>query len=98
MCCCVHDHKPWHASGICREMTFRDITFHLPIGEMTIILDDVSCVLYLPIREKLLGHRRLGGEEVVEMMVTHLGADLTKAASDRKLHTAYGNLLLLIFS
>ncbi|GAU25842.1 hypothetical protein TSUD_31060 [Trifolium subterraneum] len=31
-------------------------TFHLPIGEMTITLDDVSCLLHIPISGKMLNH------------------------------------------
>ncbi|CAJ2665945.1 unnamed protein product [Trifolium pratense] len=31
-------------------------TFHLPIGEMTITLDDVSCLLHIPITGKMLNH------------------------------------------
>ncbi|GAU52007.1 hypothetical protein TSUD_418140, partial [Trifolium subterraneum] len=30
-------------------------TFHLPIGEVTITLDDVSCLLHIPITGKMLG-------------------------------------------
>lgn len=50
-------------------------SFHLPIGDMTITLDDVSCLLHLPIRGRLLDHKNIGREEVVDMMVTHLGVD-----------------------
>ncbi|GAU10892.1 hypothetical protein TSUD_424650, partial [Trifolium subterraneum] len=31
-------------------------TFHLPIGEVTITLDDVSCLLHIPITSKMLNH------------------------------------------
>ncbi|GAU10741.1 hypothetical protein TSUD_425560, partial [Trifolium subterraneum] len=31
-------------------------TFHLPIGEVTITLDDVSCLLHIPITGKMLNH------------------------------------------
>jgi hypothetical protein len=31
-------------------------TFHLPVGEMTITLDDVSCLLHIPISGKMLNH------------------------------------------
>lgn len=27
MLCCVHDHKPRHACGICIEVAFRDVIF-----------------------------------------------------------------------
>lgn len=50
-------------------------SFHLPIGEMTITLDDFSYLIYLPIRGKLLDHGRIGRQEGVDLMVTLLGAD-----------------------
>lgn len=56
--------------------------FHLPIREITINLDDVSCLLHLPIRQKLLDHKRLDREEASEMLVTYLGADPTKAENE----------------
>lgn len=42
---------------------------------MSITLDDVSCLLHIPIRGKLLDHFRLSRDEVVEMMVTYLLVD-----------------------
>lgn len=49
---------------------------------MAINLDDVSCLLHLPIREKLRYHERVGREEAAEMMVTYLGADPTKEENE----------------
>ncbi|XP_050889853.1 uncharacterized protein LOC127095166 [Lathyrus oleraceus] len=57
-------------------------SFHLHIGKMAITLDDISCLLHLPIRGKLLGHERLGREEVIEIMVTHLRVDPTEASNE----------------
>lgn len=56
--------------------------FHLLIGEMIITLDDISCLLHLPIRGKLLGHRRVNREEFIEMMVTHLGANQARETNE----------------
>ncbi|GAU10802.1 hypothetical protein TSUD_425280, partial [Trifolium subterraneum] len=44
-------------------------TFHLPLGEMTITLDDVSCLLHLPIDGKMLIHvgTSLNQDESVDM-------------------------------
>lgn len=49
--------------------------FHLPFGEMSITLDDVSCLLHLLIRGKLLDHRRISRDEALNMMVECLGVD-----------------------
>ncbi|XP_058783694.1 protein MAIN-LIKE 1-like [Vicia villosa] len=34
-------------------------SFHLPIGELTITLHEVTCLLHLPIRGRLLDHSRI---------------------------------------
>lgn len=34
-------------------------SFHLLISQMTITLDDISCLLHLPIRGRLMDHRRI---------------------------------------
>lgn len=56
--------------------------FHLPISEMTITLDDVSCLLHILIRGKLSDHRRLGREEASEMLVTYLEANPTETINE----------------
>jgi hypothetical protein len=53
----------WHA---------ETSSFHLPVGEMTITLDDVACLLGIPITGRLLPDRELTREEGLEMMQTDL--------------------------
>lgn len=59
--------------------SWRDDTktssFHLPLGEISITLDDVSCLLYLSIRGKLLDHGRISKDETLELIVDYLGVD-----------------------
>ena len=43
-------------------------SFHLPVGEMTITLDDVACLLGIPIIGRLLPDKELTREEGIEMM------------------------------
>ncbi|XP_058753780.1 protein MAIN-LIKE 1-like [Vicia villosa] len=50
-------------------------SFHLPHGEITITLDDVACLLHLPIKDTLLCHSRLTKAEAQEMLIAELGAD-----------------------
>lgn len=38
-------------------------------------LDDVSCLLHLPIDDMLLSHESVTRDDAVEMMIEHLGAD-----------------------
>ena len=40
--------------------------FHLPFGEMIVTLDDVTCLLHLPIDSMLLSHGSTSRDEVVE--------------------------------
>lgn len=39
---------------------------------MSITLDDVSCLLHLPIRGKPLDHWRINKDEALELMVNYL--------------------------
>lgn len=52
---------------------------------MSITLDDVSCLLHLPIRGKLLYQERISKDEALEMLVDYLGVDPTNvmAVMDR---------------
>jgi len=54
-------------------------SFHLPFGEMTVTLDDVACLLHLPIDGMLLSHEFISWDEAVEMMETYLESDLGDA-------------------
>jgi hypothetical protein len=54
-------------------------SFHPPFGEMTVTLDDVSCLLHLPIDGMLLFHETIIPDDAVEWMVTNLGSDLGEA-------------------
>jgi len=47
-------------------------SFHLPFGEMTVTLDDVSCLLHLPINGMLMSHNTISQDEA---MVEQLGYD-----------------------
>lgn len=42
--------------------------FHLPVGEMNITLDDVACLLGIPITGRLLLVKELTREKGIEMM------------------------------
>nr|ABE87602.1 hypothetical protein MtrDRAFT_AC153123g9v2 [Medicago truncatula] len=42
---------------------------------MTVTLDDVSCLLHLPIDGMLLSHETITWDDAVDSMVTHLGSD-----------------------
>lgn len=52
-------------------------SFHLPLGEMSITLGEVSCLLHLPIRGKILENERINKYETLELMVDYLRVDPT---------------------
>jgi len=54
-------------------------SFHLPFGEMTVTLDDVACLLHLPIDGMLLSHGSISRDEAVELMETYLGSSMGDA-------------------
>ncbi|KAJ1421657.1 Phosphatidylinositol-specific phospholipase C, X domain [Sesbania bispinosa] len=55
------------------ERWHRDTcSFHLPVGEMTITLDDVSSLLHLPVTGCLFSLRTIGKDEVNMMLVSLL--------------------------
>lgn len=49
---------------------------------MYITLDDVSCLLHISIRGRLLDHGGITKDEAFEMMVYYLGADPWKAKEE----------------
>jgi len=51
---------------------------------MTVTLDDVSCLLHLPIDGMLLSHSTISRDEAVEWMVEQLGSDPGEAAVEVK--------------
>ncbi|KAK2413514.1 protein MAIN-LIKE [Trifolium repens] len=48
-------------------------SFHLPVGELAITLDDVQCLLHLSIKGKFVNHEKMRKSEVVDMVTTYLG-------------------------
>ncbi|GAU52003.1 hypothetical protein TSUD_418070, partial [Trifolium subterraneum] len=56
-------------------------TFHLPIGEMVITLDDVQCLLHISIQGKFLNHRKISKPKGAQMLSSFLGIDERDAMS-----------------
>ena len=54
-------------------------SFHLLFGEMTVTLNDVACLLHLPIDGMLLSYRSISRDEAVELMETYLGSSMGDA-------------------
>ena len=57
-------------------------SFHLPVGEMTITLDDVSCLLHIPVGGNPLFHETLTTNQGTEYLVDYLGLDRAESAAE----------------
>jgi len=70
--------------------------FHLPFGEMTVTLDDVACLLHLPIDNMLLSQGTITRDEAVELMETYLGSStgdaLKEVEKTKGAHCQFGYL------
>ncbi|GAU21307.1 hypothetical protein TSUD_372010 [Trifolium subterraneum] len=74
-------------------------TFHLPIGEMTITLDDVSCLLHIPITGKMLNHAGTSctmeeGQDMCEELLNFSREDAQEEFDKMKgVHVSFAKLL-----
>ncbi|MCI48942.1 serine/threonine-protein phosphatase 7 long form-like protein, partial [Trifolium medium] len=59
-------------------------SFHMPAREITVTLDNVSCMLHLPLRGHMLDHTSLTKEEGFLVMVNLLGAEPADAEYEVK--------------
>ena len=57
-------------------------SFHLPVGEMTITLDDVSCLLHLPITGAFYTYEPIDTYAAVEKLVELLGVAASEARAE----------------
>ena len=65
-------------------------SFHLPVGEMTITLDDVSCLLHILVGGNLLFHESLSIHQGTKYLVNYLGLEFDEsAAKTKRLRSAY---------
>ncbi|BAT92292.1 hypothetical protein VIGAN_07098400, partial [Vigna angularis var. angularis] len=61
--------------GFIERWHFETSSFHLPIGEMSITLDDVSTLLHLPVMGQMCDLEELEFEEARTALVQLLGVD-----------------------
>ncbi|XP_058746400.1 serine/threonine-protein phosphatase 7 long form homolog [Vicia villosa] len=62
--------------GVFAERWHKETSsFHFPVGELTVTLHDVVCLLHLPINGRLLDHTWIQRVEAIEWMVDYLGMD-----------------------
>ena len=59
-------------------------SFHLPVGEMTITLDDVSSILHIPIVGQFPTYEVLSHDEANDLLIELLGVSETQANEELK--------------
>jgi len=59
-------------------------TFHLPVGEMTITLDDVSNLLHLPIVDQFYTQQTLDADSANDLLVESLCVDCGVASEETR--------------
>ncbi|XP_039688062.1 protein MAINTENANCE OF MERISTEMS-like [Medicago truncatula] len=59
---------------LCERWHPETSTFHMPMGEMTVTLDDVACLMHLPIEGRMLAHgKKMPKHEGAALLMTYLG-------------------------
>jgi len=60
--------------ALCERWHTETSSFHLPVGEMTIILDDVHNLLHIRIHGRMLDHdEAMGRDRAIDLMTRLLG-------------------------
>jgi len=55
--------------ALCERWHTETSSFHLPVGEMTITLDDVHNLLHIPIHDRMLDHiEAMGQDRAIDLM------------------------------
>ncbi|XP_058750743.1 protein MAIN-LIKE 2-like [Vicia villosa] len=74
LCCTIYVTISHAKQGAFAERWNKETpSFHFSVGELTITLYDVVCLLHLPIRGRLYDHSRIQRVEAIEWMVDYLG-------------------------
>lgn len=63
-------------------MALRDLVVSFTHSEMSIILNDVSCLLHIPINGRFLDHGKMTKDEALERRVEYLGIDQRDAMNE----------------
>ncbi|XP_045791833.1 protein MAIN-LIKE 1-like [Trifolium pratense] len=67
-------------------------SFHIPLGELAITLDDVQCLLHIPIEGKFLNHGKMSRDEVAGMVNSFLGVVMGHFAKMNRLHLRHSDV------
>ena len=71
--------------ALCERWHSETSSFHFPIGETSITLDDIACLLHIPIEWRMLNHpKNVSQVTGVELLVAYLGVPQNEAVKNCK--------------
>ena len=76
------DNEAMHAYAFAERWHEETSSFHLAFGEITVTLDDVSCLLHLPIDDMLLSHESISRDDAMDTMMRYLGSSAGDALDE----------------
>jgi len=77
---------------LCERWHPETSSFHMPLGEMTVTLDDVACLTHLQIEGRMLSHeKKMLRHEAYALLVRHLG--VSQKESEKICGTEYGGYI-----
>jgi len=77
---------------LCETWHNETNNFHMPLGEMIVTLDDIACLLHIPIEGRMLSHpEKMSRNDGVDLMVRHLG--VTQAVAVKNYNEEYGGYI-----
>ncbi|KAL5128537.1 Protein MAIN-LIKE 1 [Glycine soja] len=94
--CSVVTGDPGLVSAFVEKWHSEANTFHLPVGELTITLDDVSSLLHFPITSALHSFHALSKEEAIFLLTELLEVSAEEARAETTLTPARAYLLHLV--
>ena len=75
---------------LCERWYPETSTFHMPMGEMTVTLENVACLMHVPTEGRMLAHRKkMMRHEAEALLMEHLGVSKKDA---EKIYVSYPKL------
>jgi len=75
-------HHAWLMT-LCERWHEETSSFHMPLGEINVTLDDVACLMHLPIERIMLSHpKKISRNDGAKLMARHLGVTLAEAVKN----------------
>jgi len=77
---------------LCERWHTETNIFHFPVGDMTVTLDDVACLMHIPIEGRMLSHpKKMSRTNGADLMVRHLG--VTQAEAVKNCNSEYSGYI-----